>query len=457
MFRYRACLPFVCLFASCVGMQAANAAQQMYSPVLNAGEHVLRFDWPIVQVGTAEYEEGPTGVTVFRFGKRVHGAIDVRGGGPGTVNSDYLRLGYTEPELDAVVFAGGSWYGLEAATAVDTALKDDGIRDGNWVNIGLSVGSIIYDLGDRRLNEIYPDKTLAQAAFRAARPGVFPLGAQGAGRFARTGSFFGCNAYGGQGGAFRQIGEVRIAAFTVVNAVGVITDREGNVVACYPGAQWPAPLRTSTLLAGMPESKRAGWAGAASAEKRNTTISVVMTNVTLTPAELQRFAVQVHTSVARAVQPFATEYDGDVLYAVSTAELERDDATAPFNPMDLGVMAAEVMWDAVLASVPIQPVKVEPSKTFKPTPRELRSYAGEYVFSDLVSVRVTAQADRLYAQAIGSRDAFAIKRDVPTELLPVEASMFTVPWRYPLTVRFEGDRLIFNPGHWQQTGVRRGR
>src|SRR5690349_13997001 len=146
--------------------------QSTLRPVLNDGAKVLQFDWPTIQVGTGEYEEGPTGVTVIRFAKRVHGAVDVRGGGPGTVNTDYLRIGYDVPELDAVVFSGGSFYGLESTTAVYTAMKDDGIRDGNWDNIAFAVGAIIYDLGDRRLNEIYPDKRLAQAAYRAARPGV---------------------------------------------------------------------------------------------------------------------------------------------------------------------------------------------------------------------------------------------------------------------------------------------
>ena len=138
-------------------------------------------DWPLLRVGTAEYEEGPTGVTVFYFQQKVLVAMDVLGGSPSSVNSSYLDLGYDEPELDAVVFAGGSWYGLEAVTAVSSALKDDHLRDGNAFgnppNIALSVGSIIFDFGSRRLNEIYPDKRLAEAAFRAAQPGFFPLGA----------------------------------------------------------------------------------------------------------------------------------------------------------------------------------------------------------------------------------------------------------------------------------------
>jgi L-aminopeptidase/D-esterase-like protein len=433
---------------------AVSAADQdNLQPVVNAGDKKLEFDWPMLKIGTGEYAEGPTGVTVFRFAQRVFGAVDVRGGGPGTVNTDYLRLGYALPEVDTVVFSGGSWYGLESTTAAATALKDDGERTGNWDNLSLAVGAIIYDFGDRRLNEIYPDKKLAQAALRAARPGVFPLGAQGAGRSARTGQLFGCNAHSGQGGAFRQIGPVKIAAFTVVNALGVVTDREGRVVACYPAEGWPQPMRATQLMTGIPDSRKPGWQPS-SPNSRNTTVSLVVTNQALEPAMLQRLAVQVHTSMARALQPFATEFDGDVLYAISTAEV---DAKQPgvLTTVDLGVIASEVMWDAVLASVPEQQRAMSPNKRFKVSAAELEKYQGEYVFSEFVTVRVTASGGKLMAQAAGTKDAFGIKRQNAVELSPVAAGDFNVPGRYVTNVRFTADgKLILNPGHWQQVGTR---
>ncbi|MDY6946408.1 MAG: P1 family peptidase [Pseudomonadota bacterium] len=428
---------------------SVQASQDALQPLLNAGDRKLEFDWPLLQIGTGEYAEGPTGVTVFRFGRRVLGAVDVRGGGPGTVNTDYLRLGYALPEVDTVVFSGGSWYGLESTTAAATALKDDGERSGHWDNISLAVGAIIYDFGDRRLNEIYPDKRLAQAALRAAQPGVFPLGAQGAGRSARTGQFFGCNAHSGQGGAYRQVGPVKIAAFTVVNAFGVVTDRAGKVVACNPGAGWPQPLRPADLLGGMPDSRKPGWQPPKEAG-RNTTISLVVVNQALEPALLQRIAVQVHTSMARGLQPFATEYDGDVLYAISTAEVDEKTPGA-LASVDLGVIASEVMWDAILASVPEQPRALQPNKRFKVAAADLAKYQGEYQFSEWVSVRVSEQGGRLVAQATGARDAFAIKKQEPVELQPVAQGEFVVPGRYPLNVRFADHKLILNPGHWQQS------
>ena len=343
---------------------------------------VLTFDWPAIEVGVGSYEEGPTGVTVIRFPKRVSMAVDVRGGGPGTVNTDLLRLGYSRPFGDAIVFSGGSAYGEEAITAVATGLKDDGARSGDFLDVAIVSGAIIYDFGGRRLNEIYPDKRLAQAALRAVRPGVFPLGAQGAGRMATQGSYFGCDAHSGQGGAFRQIGAVKIAAFTVVNAYGAVTDRAGKLVACNKPKSWGNLTMTSELLRNLPQSLNANWDAAAAnpapdaGGTRNTTVSLIVTNQKLDPVSLQRMAVQVHTSMARAIQPFSTSQDGDTLYAASTQEIDSE-----LTPLTLMTIAGETMWDAVLASVPDNAVSARPpEKHASVSTDKLASYAGTYEF-----------------------------------------------------------------------------
>jgi hypothetical protein len=121
----------------------------------------LTFDWPAIEIGVGSYEEGPTGLTIIRFPKRATVAVDERGGGPGTINTDLLRLGYSRNFIDAIVFSGGSAYGEETITAVANGLKDHGIRSGDWLDVAVVPGAIIYDFGGRRLNEIYPDKRLA--------------------------------------------------------------------------------------------------------------------------------------------------------------------------------------------------------------------------------------------------------------------------------------------------------
>ena len=314
--------------ALCGGVAAAADQNGLVANTAIDGP-VLTFDWPAIEVGVGSYEEGPTGVTVIRFPKRASMAVDVRGGAPGTVNTDLLRLGYGRPFTDAIVFSGGSAYGEETIPAVATGLKDDGVRSGDWLDVAFVAGAIIYDFGGRRLNEVYPDKRLAQAALRAARPGVFPLGAQGAGRMAMQGSYFGCNAHSGQGGAFRQIGAVKIAAFTVVNAYGAVTDRAGRLVACNQAevvGQSDHDLGAAAESAAKPE----GELGCArrlppdAGGTRNTTISLIVTNQKLDSASLQRMAVQVHTSMARAIQPFSTSEDGDTLFAASTQEIDSE-------------------------------------------------------------------------------------------------------------------------------------
>jgi L-aminopeptidase/D-esterase-like protein len=290
----------------------------------------LRFDLPGVRVGVAEYEEGPTGCTVFQFVPAGAAcSTDVRGGSPG-------RLGGFE-WVHAICLAGGSLYGLEAATGVAAEILAQRGYEVGWTNIPNVSGAIVYDFG-RRETTVYPDKALGRVALAAAREGVFPLGARGAGRSVSVGKTFGLERgeAGGQGAAFRQVGGTRIAVFTVVNAVGAIVDREGTVVR---GHLEPATGTRTPLLAGVEERLLEIAPG-------NTTLTVVVTNQRLERRALQQLGRQVHGSMSRAIQPFHTVADGDILYAVTTGEVDEG-----LDPVTLAVVASEVAWDAVLAAV----------------------------------------------------------------------------------------------------------
>ena len=116
--------------AAAPAVQAGGGDQAALVPVLNAGDRVLRFDWPALRIGTGEYEEGPTGLTVFYFPTRASAAVDVRGGSPGTANTDYLRQGYPRPLLDAVVFTAG--IGEHAAP-----IRERVCRGARWLGIEL--------------------------------------------------------------------------------------------------------------------------------------------------------------------------------------------------------------------------------------------------------------------------------------------------------------------------------
>jgi L-aminopeptidase/D-esterase-like protein len=295
----------------------------------------LEFDFPGLEIGVAEYDEGPTGCTVFHFPEGGASSIDVRGGSPGVSGAGYELV-------HAICLAGGSLYGLEAVAGVAAELLARRDYRTGWMDIPIVAGAIVFDWG-RRDNAVYPDKELGRAALRVARAGVFPLGPRGAGRSATVGKLFGLHEGepSGQGGAFRQIGETKIAVFTVVNAVGAIVDREGNVVRGHLDQE--SGLRRE-LVQGVEERLATGRP--VRPPPGNTTLTVVATNLDLDPRQLRTLGRQVHASLARAIQPFHALEDGDVLFAVSTGDVESDPL---LETTGLGVVASEVAWDAVLA------------------------------------------------------------------------------------------------------------
>jgi L-aminopeptidase/D-esterase-like protein len=294
----------------------------------------LVFDFPSFRIGVAEYKEGPTGCTVFRFPEGAACATDVRGGSPGTIG------GYEW--VDAICLAGGSLYGLEASTGVAAELFAQRGYSTDWTEIPLVSGAIIFDYGPRD-SAVYPDKALGRAALKAARPGIFPLGARGAGRSATVGKTFEYEQGepAGQGAAYRELGATKVCVFTVVNAVGAIVDREGKVVR---GHFDRATGVRSPLVSGVEERLAAGLP--VGPVPGNTTLTVVVTNQQLESRELRQLGRQVHASMARAIHPFHALVDGDVLYAVTTGEV----ANPAVDSIGLGVVVSELAWDAVLRS-----------------------------------------------------------------------------------------------------------
>jgi len=288
----------------------------------------LAIDFPQLRIGVAEYDEGPTGCTVIDFAGGADCAVDVRGGAPGLLG-DYERV-------DAICLAGGSLYGLEATTGVSAAMLAE--RDGvvGWGKIAVVSGAIIYDFGVRT-NSIYPDKALGAAAYRAARPGHFPLGARGAGRSASVGKFWGYPDYaaeaGGQGAAFAVVDGTRLFVASVVNALGVIVDRDGRIVrGCRHRATGERHHPRHVLRPSGPTT--------------NTTLTVVVTDQPMDAPSLRQLGRQVHSSMARAIQPFHTPQDGDILFALTTGT-----GSGRVDPFVLAEAASDLAWDAVLQSV----------------------------------------------------------------------------------------------------------
>jgi L-aminopeptidase/D-esterase-like protein len=392
------------LFAAALTANAW-AAEPLPVPRTSAAGKALAFDFPAVKIGIAEYEEGPTGATVLLFRKPVMAAVDVRGGAPGTVNTDALRLAYDEPFVHAITLAGGSSYGLEVATGVANALKEKMFAPGDWRNIAVVPGAIIFDLGGRRFNAVTPDDRLARAALDAARTGIIPVGARGAGRFAMQGGYLGDRQHSGQGAAFRQAGDVKVLVVTVVNAFGSIVDRSGRMLRCsHPVAGECAAIteELSSHLAALTQAKLGDAdAGKHSGPTANTTITVVITNQALPFWALQRLAVQVHNSMARAIQPFGTEVDGDTLFAVTTGEV----TGAKFQTADLGTLASEAAWDAILASAP-ELSAPPPRSDVTLTDKLSNAYVGRYEFAPGVIAEVRRAGTGLELEVTGQDSAY---------------------------------------------------
>jgi L-aminopeptidase/D-esterase-like protein len=311
-------------------------------PVHGEGRARVAIDFPGVEVGTAEYAEGPTGATVISIPGGARTSVDARGGAIGII-------GRYEEVNHAICFAGGSAYGLAAATGVAEELLARGNGRVGWQDLRSASGAVIYDLGARDTG-IVPDAALGRAALLAARPDSVAVGRVGAGITASAGKIdLSRCEFTGQGAAFRSIGPVRLLVLTVVNPVGVIVDRSGRVIrGNYDRAtgerRHPMLDYEAAFLEGHAPTTQPG----------NTTLTVVVTNVKLDDKELRLFGRQVHSSMHRAIQPFHTNHDGDTLFALTTDEVELPPAGSTrlgeqaVNSIALATIASELAWDAVL-------------------------------------------------------------------------------------------------------------
>ena len=446
------------LLAAVSSSAMAQTRQTLPAPVPRTtfDGRTLDFDFPGMRIGTAEYDEGPTGVTVFYFPNRVQAVVDVRGGAPGTVNTDALRLGYEDHDFNGIALSGGSWQGLSAVTGVADEIRAMTIDSVRGPSIQGVAGAIINDLGfgagRRRFSVVTPDHALGRAALRAARPGKFYLGARGGGRFAMSGGAFGRRETSGQGGAFKQIGPTKVAVFTIVNSYGAVVDRSGQIVRCRQ-MHWGEKCGSiNDRLAGFVDSAaRRSTASATtdspSGPSDNTTITLVVTNQKLESWALQRLAVQVHTSMSRAIQPFATAADGDVLYAVTTDEVEN----SRLSPGELALIASEVAWDAVLASVPMSDPPVMAVARLL-NPQTLDDFVGRYELGPGSRVTIKRVGAKLTAESAGAGMYIAGGR--PIELGRLAENDFLIEGGGRDVIRFTRDAggrvtgFVINPGHW---------
>jgi L-aminopeptidase/D-esterase-like protein len=296
-----------------------------------------------LRVGHFTDPRRPTGCTVVLAEGGAVCGVDVRGGAPGTRETDLLDPVSTVQQVHAVLLSGGSAFGLEAATGVVRYLEEKGV--GFPVSVGkvpIVPAAILYDLGIGDWT-IRPDAKAGYEAARAASAGAVVEGSVGAGAGATVGKVFGPGSAmkGGVGTAsVRLPGGAVVAALVAVNAYGDVVDpATGRLLA---GARTPdgQGLRGAidAILAGTPPGR--------SLAGESTSIGVVATNVALTRAEATKVAQMAHDGLARSIRPVHTPWDGDVLFALSTGGVAVEQAA-----LLVGTLAGEAVARAVVRGV----------------------------------------------------------------------------------------------------------
>ena len=264
-----------------------------------------------IRVGHMTDLTGVTGCTVVLCPPGTTGSVDVKGGAPGTRETDAIRPGTAVNEIHAVLLTGGSAFGLAAAGGVMRWLEERGIGfDAGVARVPIVPAAVLFDLaiGDASAR---PDEAAGYAACEAASDGDVEEGSVGAGTgatFAKQPDPAACWK-GGAGSASVEEGELVVSALAVVNALGTVVDEEG------------APIAENR----NPDAEPQMWPGA------NTTLAVIATNATLSKERAQLLAQH-------------TMWDGDTVFAIATGELD-----APQR--DLEAMASRAVAEAIRRGV----------------------------------------------------------------------------------------------------------
>src|SRR3954467_9273099 len=286
---------------------------------MQPGPHNAITDVPGVLVGQVERVDPPylTGTTVVYLPTTAVAGVDVRGGAPGTRETDLLSPVNSNGGVNAIVLTGGSAFGLDTAGSVMRWLEErgEGVRvgPGEYDVVPIVPTAVIFDLARGGDFKARPEPTWGADAIAAATDGSVALGNHGAGAGARVRSL-----KGGVGSASVRLDDgTTVGALVIVNAAGSAVDAEGNLYGARFGlgdefthlrtpAEPPPPAAPGrNLIPGPP---------------MNTVIAVIATDVPLDKAATKRMAMVAHDGLARAIDPIHTLVDGDAIFAVSTAK-----------------------------------------------------------------------------------------------------------------------------------------
>ena len=317
-----------------------------------------------IEVGHFTDTRRPTGCTVVMAREGAVAGVDVRGAAPGTRETDLLHPSNLVDKVHAIMLAGGSAWGLEAATGAVRWLEERGV--GLDVAVGrlpIVPAAVLFDLlvGDMRIR---PDAAAGYAACAAASSADPAEGNVGAGAGAVVGKVFGIQhaMKGGVGTASVTVDGITVGALIACNALGDVIDPETAQVMAGARTDDGRALRDTrrALLCGQPPQPL--LAGT------NTTIGVVATDAILTKAQAHRLAIAAHDGLARSINPVHTMSDGDTLFSLGTGR-----AGKSLGMMVLATMAAEATARATVRAVQAARSVTTADGLYLPAMADLRS------------------------------------------------------------------------------------
>ena len=304
-----------------------------------------------IEAGQVQNEEALTGCTVILCKKGAVAGVDVRGGAPGTRETDLLNPINLVQKVHAIVLAGGSAFGLDAANGVMNYLEEQKIGFNTGVaRVPIVPSAILYDLSIGQA-DVRPDSTMGYQAAASATSAPPREGNFGAGAGASVGKMFGpqLSTKSGVGSASMEAGGgVIVGALVAVNAWGDVIDPKTNQIMAGLRSGKIGPMRvgdknlyadTLTMM-----KKPIGRSLLGFASSTNTVIGVIATNAKLTKAEATKVAQMAQDGIARTIRPAHTMNDGDTIFALSAG-------TKKANVSLIGGIAAEVMAEAILRGV----------------------------------------------------------------------------------------------------------
>jgi len=328
---------------SCAAMPGSSDQMPGASPggFDRAGKDAIT-DVAGIEVGQFTDRRRPTGCTVLIARAGAVAGVDVRGAAPGTRETDLLHPSNLVDRVHAILLAGGSAWGLDAAAGVMRWLEENGI--GLPVHYGLVPivpAAVLFDLpvGDARIR---PDAEAGYRACVAAGKQAPAQGNAGAGAGALVGKLFGIDRAmkGGLGSAAVTVHGVTVGALVACNALGDVVDpHSGRVLAGArtAGGRAVLDIRRAILAGETPQPLLAGT---------NTTLAVIATDAILSKAQAHRLAQVGHDGLARAINPVHTMSDGDTVFAMGTGASGK-----PAQMMVLATLAAEVTARATVRAV----------------------------------------------------------------------------------------------------------